>query len=73
MVCCVVHMPTLSPMGYVYGFPQRSGPANTPYLADVIFADHRGRFLIDPMMVANVRRAAETRYGRLFAWLETYR
>jgi DNA polymerase-1 len=31
------------------------------------------RFLIDPMMVANVRRAAETRYGRLFAWLDTYR
>jgi len=32
-----------------------------------------GRFLIDRMMVANVRRAAETRYGRLFAWLDTYR
>lgn len=31
------------------------------------------RFLIDPMMAANVRRAAEARYGRLFAWLETYR
>lgn len=31
------------------------------------------RFLIDPMMAANVRRAAEARYGRLFAWLEVYR